>query len=711
MSAAPNQAVHDVRYTLGVDTGGTFTDIVAIDRSGTITSDKAFSTPPDPAQGVLAALAAVAVRLGIDRSTLLSRTDRFVHGTTVSTNALITRRGSRVGLLTTRGFEDTLVIGRGPMGRTGGIPYQQAMDFARTSPPPPLVPRSLVRGVNERVGRDGAVLVGLDTDDLRRQLEDLLAAGTESLAVCLLWSFKNPAHEEAILDFVTRVHPALPVSLSCHVSPTLGEFERAMTTAVNAYVGRITRDYIASLSAALRQEGLARPIELMKASGGCCLPDDISREAVAIINSGPVGGLVGARAVGGALGIDNIITTDMGGTSFDVGLIRNGEFENETLSFADQGIPVRTSAVRLATVGAGGGSIAWTDGLRLRVGPHSAGADPGPACYGKGGSEPTVTDALIVLGIIDPSYFFGGRFALDPQLAEKAIRERAADPLGIDVREAAAGIVEIVNARMADLIRKATVESGWDPRDFTVWCYGGAGPAHCASFGSILGIKEIVIPDTSPVFSAFGVALSDLRYSYVRSEQLPVSDDGTAIRRTNEVFDELERAARRDVAVTRGPDAPVEVLRRIDIRYKGQLNDLTIAWGPDLTNADAVRRAFNEAYASRFGSEATRDVHPLELTAHRLDVVQPSSTRLEWRGPPAEPQTEPGGAPAPAGTRDVYVRGTGMVPTSVYRSDGLRPGHALTGPCLIERPDTTVYVPAGKRLTMDPQANFRIRTG
>lgn len=714
MSMAPHQPVPAGRYTIGVDTGGTFTDIVAIDGSGTVTSDKAFSTPRDPAQGVLAALTSVATRLGLDRGALLSATDRLVHGTTVSTNALITRRGSRVGLLTTRGFEDTLVIGRGPMGRTGGIPYQQAMDFARTSPPSPLVPRSMVRGVDERVSRDGAVLVGLAIDDLRRQIDDLLAAGTESLAVCLLWSFKNSVHEEEILDFVTRAHPTLPVSVSCQVSPTLGEFERAMTTVVNAYVARITREYIDALSTALRREGLARPIELMKASGGCCLPDDIAREAAAIINSGPVGGLVGARALGGSLGIDNIITTDMGGTSFDVGLIRNGEFESETLTFADQGIPVRTSAVRLATVGAGGGSIAWTDGLRLRVGPHSAGADPGPACYGKGGSEPTVTDALVVLGILDPSYFFGGRFVLDPQLAEKAIRERVADRLGIEVREAAAGIVEIVNARMADLIRKATVESGWDPRDFTVWCYGGAGPAHCASFGGILGIHEIVIPEASPVFSAFGVALSDLRYSYVRSEQLPVDDDGAAIRRANEIFDELEEAARRDVTLTRGADAPVEVQRRVDIRYSGQLNDLTIPWGPALTDGDAaaVRAAFNEAYGSRFGPEATRDVHPLEVTAHRLDIVQPSSNRLEQRGSPGPSQDAgPAGAAVPMGTREIYVRGTGMVPTAVYRSDGLEPGHVLTGPCLVERPDTTVYVPAGKRLTVDPHHNFRIRTG
>jgi N-methylhydantoinase A len=351
------------------------------------------------------------------------------------------------------------------------------MDFLHTEPPVRLVPRTLVRGLRERITVSGEVLMSLDEDKAASAIAALLDAGVESLAVCLLWSFRHPAHEQLVRRIAGRVAPGLPISLSCEVAPRLGEFERATTTVVNAYVGPAMERYISALQADLASLGLANPVQVMKSSGGVTLPGDVARQAVAIVNSGPIGGLVAARHLGTALGLDNVITADMGGTSFDVGLIVRGGFEEDPAPFIDQGLPVLVPSIKLVTIGAGGGSIASTDGTRLRVGPDSAGAEPGPACYGRGGTASTVTDALVAMGIIDGENFFGGRFRLDGDLARHAIETDIAGPLGLSVMDAAAGIVELVNARMADLIRKVTVESGNDPREFCLFAYGGAGGA------------------------------------------------------------------------------------------------------------------------------------------------------------------------------------------------------------------------------------------
>ena len=701
-------------FVVGVDSGGTFTDAVAIHRDGRVATAKAYSTPQHPAEGVLNAVAALAAEVGLSRPELLRAVTRFVHGTTVSTNALIERRGAVVGLLTTAGFEDTLTIGRGPMRRTGGLPYQRAMDFARTDPPAPLVPRRLVAGVHERVTASGAVLYPLDEAQARVQIERLVDEGMESLAVCLLWSFRNPAHERRLRELAKEVAPLVEVSLSSEIAPLNGEFERAVTTVVNAYVGPRTTGYLDSLRRALADEGLAVDVEVMKSSGGCCHPEDVPQEAASIIHSGPIGGLIAARELGARLGIGNIITTDMGGTSFDVGLMHDGQFEIEPTTFVDQGMPVRTSAVKLTAIGAGGGSIAWTDGRRLMVGPHSAGAEPGPACYGLGGTEPTVTDALVVLGILDPEYFFGGRRTLRRDLAEAAIARAVAEPLGLDVREAAAGIYEIVNANMSDLIRKVTVESGWDPRAFSLLCYGGSGPAHCAFFGPALGIREVIIPDTSPVFSALGAARSEVRYSSVASARLAVGGDDT-VAAFNEAFARLEAEAFARSGL--GRDGGVEVVRKVDVRYRGQMNELTLPWPhPPLAPGEAgrIREAFNAVYVAKFGAGTTRDSAALEVVTFRVDLVR-ADPRLEQHRattPASAADTTPVPAPVPApvpkARREVYQRGTGAEDIPVYDRDALG-GATLTGPCLIERADTTVFVPRGRSIAVDDLGNLRLR--
>src|SRR6266568_6280826 len=557
-----------VRY-LGADTGGTFTDLAEIDGDGRLRFEKAFSTPRAPEQGILDALAALAKVAGVDIRQLLGETARFAHGTTVSTNALIQRRGARVGLITTAGFEDTLIIGRGPVGRAGGLPQSKAMDFLHTEPPPPLVPKALVRGVSERIMNEGKVLARLDEDETRSAIAALIGAGIESLAVCLLWSFRNPIHERRVREIARSLAPDLPVSLSCEIAPRMGEFERTVTTVVNAFIGPVTERYISGLQSRLADLGLARPVQVMTSAGAVMLPDAVAHQAVAVVNSGPIGGLVAARHVGAELGHRKIITADMGGTSFDVGLIVDGVFEEEGTPFLGQGLPVHVPSIKLVTIGAGGGSLAWTDGYRHQVGPQSAGADPGPACYGRGGEEPTVADALVVLGIIDPKNFFGGRYPLDPAKARAAIDARVAKPLGLDTLEAAAGIYEVVTAKMGDLIRKVTVESGHDPREFCLLSYGGAGGAHCAAFAAQLGIKRVIVPYAAAVFSALGMVLSDIAYRHVRSAPVPLEGAGT-VAAVNGVLAELAENARADLRASGIDPAEATMRYGLDLRYVGQ---------------------------------------------------------------------------------------------------------------------------------------------
>jgi N-methylhydantoinase A len=693
-----------VRY-LGVDTGGTFTDLVEIDGAGRLRFDKAFSTPQAPEQGILDALATLAASAEVDVRRLLAETARFAHGTTVSTNALIQRRGARVGLIATRGFEDTLIIGRGPVGRAGGLPQSKAMDFLHTEPPPPLVPKAFIRGVSERVIADGTVLVRLNEEETRAAVEALVAAGVESLAVCLLWSFRNPAHEQRVREIARAIAPNLPVSLSCEIAPRLGEFERTVTTVVNAFVGPVTERYIGGLQKELGALGLARPVQVMKSSGGVMLPEAVAHQAVSVVNSGPIGGLVAARHVGELLGYGKIITADMGGTSFDVGLIVDGVFEEESTPFLDQGLPVHVPTIKVVTIGAGGGSIAWTDGYRLQVGPQSAGAEPGPACYGRGGREPTVADALVVLGIIDPENFFGGRYALDREKARAAIEARVAKPLGLDTLEAAAGIYEVVTAKMGDLIRKVTVESGHDPREFCLLSYGGAGGAHCASFAAQLGIKRVIVPYAASVFSALGVVLSDIAYRHVRSA--PVALDGAATVETiNSVFAELAESALADLRASGLNPAAATMHYGIDMRYVGQMNEVPLAWPRGrLTAADipVLRSDFEALYQQRYGAGTFRRETPLEIISFRAEAVQ--ATDKPGFAPLFEGKR---GSSTPKRRRQVYMRGRGPIDAVIYAYGDLAPSKPLAGPAIIERESTTIWLPPGACATLDVYGNLAI---
>ena len=351
-------------YRIGIDVGGTFTDLVSIDRNGTVRTAKAFSVPQAPEDGVFGVIERAARDFDLQVEDFLQHVRVFAHGTTVATNALIQRNGSKVGALFTHGFEDTLAIGRGAIGRVGGLPQSLAMDFLHTEPPLPLVPQDRIRGVHERIGSDGEIVIPLNETRLRRSVSELVEEGVESLAICFLWSFRNPAHERRTAEIISDLFPDLPLSLSCDIAPKMGEFERAVTTAINAFVGPLVQDYLEALEAGLSRAGLKRPVQVITSRGGAARVANIGQQAVSVINSGPVGGLMAARYLGDVLGHDRIITADMGGTTFDVGLVDGRELAEDPRPFLAQGLPVLLPAVKLVTIGAGGGSVAWTDGLQ-----------------------------------------------------------------------------------------------------------------------------------------------------------------------------------------------------------------------------------------------------------------------------------------------------------------------------------------------------------
>ena len=698
-----------MKYVIGVDSGGTFTDVVILDEEGHIYFDKAMSTPQDPTQGVIAGVENCIKHIQPQGaiSRILSQTDRFCHGTTVATNALIQRKGARVGLIMTKGFEDTMIITRGPMARVMGISPAEAMDFIHTERANPLVPKRMIRGVTERVAMDGNVIVPLNEKEVIEVTQNLVKTGAETIAVCLLWSFRNSSHEKRIKELISSLDSNIQVNLSSEISPIIGEYERASTAVVNGYLAPVIVKYINSLQTELAKRGLSRPVQIMKSSGGLIPPEYIEREAVSTLNSGPVGGVMGSKYLGEAMGYKNIITTDVGGTSFDVGVIYRGEVEEEKTPFVSHGIPVQVPTVKVVSIGAGGGSIAWTDGRRLMVGPQSAGADPGPACYDQGGTEPTVTDALVLLGFLDPENFFGGRKRLNRERAETAIRDKVAKPLGLDIMEAAAGIYEIVTAKMADLIRKVTVESGYDPREFVLFAFGGAGPPHCALFGKTLGVKEIIIPRTAAVFSALGIALSDIKYLYAKSELLPLEADTQTTDRINRAFEEMEEKAMGDMNASGFSAEGIILLRKLDIRYQGQMNELTIPWKREHLIPERVRdvrQLFEETYEMKFGRGTTRPESVLEIINLRVEAVK-LVNKPELRAE-AEGHEDP--SKAKTSIREVYLKKGEPMLATIYQYDKLAPGNLIVGPAIIERRDTTIFVPLEHTAKMDGFRNIRI---
>jgi N-methylhydantoinase A len=687
-----------VKYVVGVDVGGTFTDCVVVDEAGGVLTDKSFTVPGNPGEGMVSALENVAQghRLEVERVLVDSRAVAI--GTTSLTNKLITRGGAKVGLITTRGHEDAILVGR-IISKSDGLSDAEKADVRFWGKPEPIVQRGLIRGVSERVDYKGAVIVPLAEAEVLAAVRDMAAEGVEAVAVCLLWAFINPAHELRIRALIEKHHPELYVSLGHAVAPVLGEFERTNATLLSAHLGAIARQQMQVTRKLLAARGLSRPFLVMQSNGGCMWDEEVAGAPLNLIASGPAGGIIGSAKLGSRMGYRNIIATDMGGTSFDVGVITDGAPILADIAVHGR-IRMALPHVEVVSIGAGGGSIAWVDEITglLQVGPQSAGSTPGPVCYGHGGSAPTVTDADVVLGRIDPKRFFNGRKLLDRAGAEAAIKAKLAAPLGVDLHTAAQGILEIVDSRMGDLIRKLTIERGVDPRDFVLFSYGGAGPTHVGAYAREAGIQKAVVSPHASVFSALGIAASDIVRVYSQSSPMRSPFDPERI---NTLLETLEQRAAQDLTTSE-----TTLARSLEMRFRHQVHQVKVpAPGGRLGErelADVVER-FVSLYEQSFGQgTAAREAGVEILTFHVVATthrVPLNLTATEMENP------DPGAARS--GSRRVWFDG-GFVETPIYEHRKLRPGNRVRGPAIIEGMNTTLPLHPGQELSVDPFHNLVI---
>ncbi len=668
--------------SIGIDVGGTFTDLVAIDAAGRTVFAKSISTPQDQSIGVMAGLEELARRLNLSCAEMLARTKRLVHGTTVATNALLERKGASVALLTTEGHRDVLEMREGLKGNRYDL---------RTPPPEPLVPRELRFGVRERLKPDGEVLVPLDPASLDEAIAAIKRSAVSSAAICFLHAYRNPGHEIAVEERLARELPGVSVSRSSDVLPQIKEYERVATTVVNAYVRPIVRHYLERLEARLKEAGFSGSLFIILSHGGMAPVEEAARLAAATVLSGPAGGMSGCRRCAAMLGIPDLVAFDMGGTSTDISLIADGA---ATLS-ADGGLAGQRIALRsldISSIAAGGGSIASVDsGGIFHVGPESAGAMPGPACYGQGGGEATVTDANVVLGYLDASAFMGGKRPLDTTAAE-AVIDRLAASLGIPRLEAAAGIFRLVNLKMADGIRLMTLRRGVDPRRFALLSFGGAAGVHATEVARELELSRIIVPTTASVLSAWGMLTSDLRYELSRTHfETGARSTASEVR---EIFAELEvRAVER---LRSWFDGPIAVEHSAEMRYGEQIFEIDVALdGIDLDSPsliaeieDRFHRRHEELY-----TYASRDQEVVFVNARVAAIGAVSASEAGEQGAPST-------APCrPRSRRKAFFGDWLDVP--VYALDDLKPGQSLQGPGIIEAETTTVVINAGDRLEVN----------
>jgi N-methylhydantoinase A len=659
-----------VELHVGIDTGGTFTDLIALDTTqGTLSALKTSSRPDAPGQAITTALADA----GITGEALT----RFTHGTTVGTNMLIERTGCRVALLTTQGFEDTPFIQR--------INRKVLYDLSWTKPKPLVATRRACLGVAERLSASGEVIREVDEAQVRELCGELRANDIEAVAICLLFSYAHTEHEQTVRRIVEEELGEIPVSVSHEVAPIWREYERANTTIADAYLKPLLRRYVTSLSDELLAYGMTRTWTMMKSNGGAMLSSAAATSPIQTVMSGPAGGMIAAERVATREGVANVITFDMGGTSADVGLIVDGHQRHTTEYEIEWGLPASVPVIDIKSIGAGGGSVAWVDrGGFLRVGPRSAGAQPGPACYGRGGVEATVTDANLLLGRLDPGYFLGGRMSLDLDLARAAI-ERLAGELDMEPLELAASIVEIANENTANAIKMVSLERGHDPRRFTLLGFGGAGPLHAAAVARSLDIPRVLIPPFPGVFSAVGLLLADLRVDKIWTKAFRSTDVDAA-----EVQRQFELIAERAIAELRqeGFSGEPETLRAINMRYLGQNyeHELELPGGEvtESTLAEAFTR-FAEMHEERYGYAIEGET--VELVSFKVTAI--------GRRPQVQLVDAPPEQAREVGRRQVYFRGLGFVDTALVHRSSLQPEQTLDGPVLVQEDSSTTLVAPG----------------
>lgn len=693
-------------FIVGVDIGGTFTDCCVVDSDGERHLSKSLTTPGELESGVLAALEVNAESLGLTRAELLSRTTRFVHSTTQATNAILTRNGACTGLITTRGHEQSLIIGN-VSAKIAGLPEAEILHSSRLAKPSPIIPRALTIGINERVDRDGDVLVAIDEQEVAAAIDTLVAAGVEAIAVSFLWSFLRRDHELVVKRVIAERAPHVFAAFSHEVAPVIGEYERTATTALTAYVGPKVSGYLAKLEADLQRDGLTQPMLVMQASGGLTSVPDAAQRPLLTLDSGPTGGVLGCRYLGSLYGNDNMICTDVGGTSFDVGLVLDGRVSVDHEPVVSQ-FGLRLPKVLVRSIGAGGGSIAWIDeGGLLRVGPQSAGSRPGPACYGQGGVEATVTDADLILGHLDPHTFLGGRMTLNKDLAREALA-RLGERLGQTPEEVAVGVSRIINAQMADLIRRSTIELGHDPRECQLVAYGGAGPTHAVFYAQDIGAKSIVVPADSTVFSAEGILTCDLAHTEEGSHLVrgPFSDEDCAA--TAQRLTELGRRVVDRFGAENIPADEVRLRYTVGMRFGSQVMSLDIEVDPVALvepngGSDLIER-FVARYSSLYGEGSLLAIGGVELEMHRAVGVKPTDPVTFTAAPAAT--SDP--SAAHAGRRPAYFDVSGFVDTDVFIGETLPIGSLVAGPAIIERMGDSVVIPPGFRALVDRFGNLDI---
>jgi N-methylhydantoinase A len=672
---------------IGVDIGGTFTDVV-LRRPGAPTRIlKIPTTRRDPSVAVIEALAHMRHEWGIDPGEV----GRFVHGTTVATNAVLERKGACVGLITTAGFRDVLEIGRQMRHQM----YELALD---PETPGFLAPGRFRREVPERVGPAGEVLKALDEEAVALAADELVAAGARAIAVVFLFSFLNDAHETRAREIINAHHPDVFVSLSCEVDPAFREYERTVVTAFDAYVKPVVDRYLANLDAGLKRAAIPAPLQVMQSRGGVSGSATARLRPVRLFLSGPAAGVIGARSAGAAADLRNLITVDVGGTSCDIALIEDGAPALRSEGLID-GYPVRVGMVDVNSIGAGGGSIAWLDaGGGLRVGPRSAGSEPGPACYGLGGREPTVTDASVVLGYLDPDHFAGGRLKLSPELAVEAIERVVARPLGLSVDEAALGIHRILNAQMAEGIRLVSIRQGHDPRKFALVALGGGGALHACALAEELGVTRILVPRHPGVLSAAGLLAAPVEHEV--STALPRLVAGLDLGEVRGALHALD--ARCCSLMAQEKVAPAEVARRYfaDICYVGQGYHLEVPFEPDGSDPfGALTAAFYAAHDRTYGYAPQAPIRLVNLRAvHAADG---------WAGPEhVEPWQPAAREPLVRRARILLPERQAAVDAGVYDRMALKVGDTFDGPAIVEQDDTTTLLTPGWRARVDALGNL-----
>ena len=681
---------------IGIDVGGTFTDVVMVDdTTGRFHYTKTLTTRPELWRGTCTGIEKI---LGIAGAGIGS-VDYIVHGTTIGTNALIERKGARTGLLTTAGFVDVLEIGR--VQRPASALYNLFIDN-----PMPVVPRYLRRGVPERVDARGQIIIPLDEDAVRREVRFLKAQQVESIAVCYLFGFVNANHERRTAAIIAEEFPAAYVSLSCDIAPEFREYERTNTTCINAYLQPVMRRYLEQLEAELFRRYGHVDLRIMQASGGTMTVAMAKTLAVKTVNSGPAGGALAAAFVGQAARHSKIIGVDMGGTSYDIGLIEDG-VPRLTSEAKFEGLPIKIPMLDVDSIGAGGGSIAWIDaGGSFNVGPMSASSYPGPACYDRGGELPTVTDANLVLGRLNPDYFLGGEMTLHVDKARQAIAGKVAGPLGMSVEAAAAGIIRVVNARMAKGIATNSVEKGLDVREFSLVSFGGAGSLHAAELSRDLGIRTVIVPPLCGNLSALGLLVADARHDFVHTMVMPLAAADPAL--LTAAFRAMEQEGMQRLQDERFAAAAIGAVWSADLRYEGQGYELNVPVDRRPLAAEdlaVIGQRFHDLHRKRY-AYASED-EPVQFVNLRVTAVgQTPEVRLR--------HTEYGQQPAAAAVkarRPVYWEGLGYTETAIYERDRLAPGMEIAGPAVVEEQISALTVPPGCAAHVDEFQNIIVTVG